>query len=196
MFLYFYGLERRFFIDKSGPTEQQEILAEVRRLNDTYGDNYSARGYLSRFIEAANVSSRTAAEIDPVFENNDYELPLSLLLALGAKVGNNEALSADWVLSWLMCHPERHLRTPATRCWEEFKTLFRIKFDLAHPSGMKVRTPKRNLKSSYRAASGEFEVELPITVKGRQVPDISTLRAPVNEAQTLATDLKRSEKGI
>ena len=187
MFLYFYGLERRFFIDKSGPTEQQEILAEVRRLNDTYGDNYSARGYLSRFIEAANVSSRTAAEIDPVFENNDYELPLSLLLALGAKVGDNEALSADWVLSWLMCHPERHLRTPATRCWEEFKTLFRIKFDLAHPSGMKVRTPKRNLKSSYRAASGEFEVELPITVNGRQVPDISTLRAPVNEAQTFAT---------
>ncbi|MBU2607643.1 MAG: TerB N-terminal domain-containing protein [Alphaproteobacteria bacterium] len=187
MFLYFYGLERRFFVDKSGPTEQQEILAEVRRLYDTYGDNYSARGYLSRFIEAANVSSRTAAEIDPVFENNDYELPLSLLLALGAKVGNSEALSADWVLSWLVCHPEHHLRTPATRCWEEFKTLFRIKFDLAHPSGMKVRTPQRNLKSSYRAASGEFEVELPITVNGRQVPDISTLRAPVNEAQTFAT---------
>jgi tellurite resistance protein len=187
MFLYFYGLERRFFLDKPDSSEQQEILNEVKRLNDAYGDNYSARSYLSRFIDAASVSSRKAAEIDPVFENNDYELPLSLRLALGAKIGNNQVLSADWMLSWLMCHPERHLRTPATRCWEEFKKLFQIKFDLAHPGGMKVRTPKRNLKSSYKAASGEFEVELPITVNGRQVPDISTLRAPVNEAQTFAT---------
>ncbi|MEP0313126.1 TerB N-terminal domain-containing protein [Hyphomonas sp.] len=187
MFLYFYGLERRFFIDKPSPNERQEILAEVRRLKGAYGDNYSARNYLSRFIDAASVSSRTEAEIDPVFENDYYELPLSLRLVLGTKVGNNEALSADWMLSWLMCHPERHLRTPAIRCWEEFRTLFQIKFDIAHPGGMKVRTPKRTLKSSYSAASGEFEVELPITVNGREVPDISTLRAPVNEAQTFAT---------
>lgn len=187
MFLYFYGLERRFFVDAPGQSEKQEILAEVIRLKNAYPDNYSVRNYLNRFVDAAKVSLSEAAASEPVFENDDYDLPLSLRASLGTRIARDEPLNADWLLSWFMCHPERHLRTPATRCWEEFKTLFQIKFDLVYPNGMKVRKPKRVLKSSYRAASGEFEIDLPILVDGRSVPDVSSLRQPVTDAQKLAS---------
>jgi peptidoglycan hydrolase-like protein with peptidoglycan-binding domain/tellurite resistance protein len=187
MFLYFYGLERRFFVDAPSQTEKQEILAEVIRLKNAYPDNYSVRNYLNRFVDAAKVSLSEATASEPIFQNDDYDLPLSLRASLGTRIVRDEPLNADWLLSWFMCHPERHLRTPATRCWEEFKTLFQIKFDLAYPNGMKVRKPKRVLKSSYRAASGEFEINLPILVDGRSVSDVSSLRQPVTDAQKLAS---------
>ncbi|KCZ53156.1 hypothetical protein HY29_17695 [Hyphomonas beringensis] len=187
MFLYFYGLERRFFVDAAPLEEKQEILTEVIRLKNAYAENYSARNYLNRFIDAVRVSLSEVTVSGPIFENDGYDLPLSLRSSLGTKIVRDEPINAEWLLSWFMCHPERHLRTPATRCWEEFKTLFRIKFDLAYPNGMKIRKPKRVLKSSYRAASGEFEIEVPILVDGRSVPDVSSLRQPVTEAQKLAS---------
>jgi hypothetical protein len=43
MFLYFYGLERRFVADDPTPAEQRIILDEVLRLKALFADNHSAR---------------------------------------------------------------------------------------------------------------------------------------------------------
>ena len=56
VFLYFYGLERRFFIDEPDDEEKRLLLAEVERLLLVYGDNGSIRGYLGNFIEAAQAT--------------------------------------------------------------------------------------------------------------------------------------------
>jgi tellurite resistance protein len=186
MFLYFYGLERRFFRDRPDTQEAAEIVDEVKRLKSVYADNYSVKNYLGRFIDAATVQSLDANEIAPVFENSEYDLPLSLRLAIGHKVLKDEALHADWVLSWLMCHPERRLRTPATRCWEEFRALFTYMFENEYPNGLSVKAPKRQLKETYRAASGEFEAPLELKANGKSVPDISSLRQPLTVAQKIA----------
>lgn len=186
MFLYFYGLERRFFLDDPTDDEKRDIFEEVKRLNDVYSENGSARNYLGRFVDVASMALSSDEEATPIYSSAEYEMPFSLTMTLGAMVAAEERLSADWVLSWLLCHPERQLRTPAKRCEEEFHALFRLKFDEKYPEGMKVRRPKKVLKAEYRAASGEFSCDLTPTADNRPIPDISGIRKPVNDAQKIA----------
>lgn len=189
MFLYFYGLERRFVLDHPSETEKREILQEVQRLKNLYPDNGSVQRYLEEFIQLAQISLNDEAVHEPVFDYRGWELPLSLKVAIGARVGRGDLLSADWVLSWLMCHPERRLRTPATRCVEEFRALFRLRFDERFPDGLKLNKPRKMLKPTYQAASSEFQGQLEPMVNGAKVPDISGLRKPVEIAQEIADEV-------
>jgi tellurite resistance protein len=186
MFLYFYGLERRFLVDRPSDDEKREILDEVLRLQKLYESSGSARRYLGSFIEIAKLDLNDKSLQEPILENPGWEIPLSLKMTLGASIAAGETLSSDWALSWLMCHPERNLRTPATRCPEEFKALFKLRFDEKFPGGLKIQIPKKILKESYRAASGEFHVDLSPALDGRPIPDISNLKKPVNISQKIA----------
>lgn len=189
MFLYFYGLERRFIVDQTTDEERREILQEVRRLIDVYPENGSVQRYLGEFIQLAQISLNDAALHEPVFDYRGWELPLSLKMAIGARVGRGERLRADWVLSWLLCHPERRLRTPATRCADKFHALFRVRFDERFPDGLKVTKPRKLLKATYQAASSEFEGQLEPMMNGARVPDISGVRKPVEIAQEIADEV-------
>ncbi|WP_299211245.1 TerB N-terminal domain-containing protein [uncultured Tateyamaria sp.] len=188
MFLYFYGLERRFFVDQSN-AEAKEIIAEVRRLLSLYPENHSVRRYLGEFLDIATLAETEFEALEPTFERQGWELPFSLKYAIGARLDKGENLGADWVLSWLMCHPESHLRTPATRCRDEFLALFKIRFDDRFPNGLKVNKPRKHLKATYRSASSEFEGTLNPTADGKPVPDISGLRKPVEIAQEVADEV-------
>ena len=191
MFLYFYGLERRFFVDQSN-ADAKDIIAEVRRLVSLYPENHSVKRYLGEFLDIATLAETEFEALEPIFERQGWELPFSLEYAIGARLDKGENLSADWVLSWLMCHPESHLRTPATRCRDEFLALFKIRFDDRFPNGLKVSKPRKHLKATYRAASSEFEGTLNPTADGKPVPDISGLRKPVEIAQEVADEVIRS----
>lgn len=188
MFMYFYGLERRIFQDHPPPSEREAIIAEVKRLRGLYQNNYSAGKYLSRFIDVTTLQSMNVAEIAPVYENYEYDLPMTVRFAIGAKITRGERVDADWMLSWLMCHPERRLRTPSTRCQDEFRMLFKLKFEVAYPGGLPVEASQRMLKETYCAASGEFESKLRLMVDEKPVTDISYLREPVTLAQNIAND--------
>ncbi|WP_273070937.1 TerB N-terminal domain-containing protein [Thioclava marina] len=187
MFLYFYGLERRFFVDQSNE-DAKDIVQEVRRLQSLYPENHSVRRYLGEFLDIAMLAEIEFDAIEPIFEKQGWELPFSLKYAIGARIYKGENLTAEWLLSWFICHPETYLRTPATRCREEFIALFRIRFDQRFPDGLKVAKPRKTLKVSYRAASSEFEGSANPTVEGKPVPDISGLRKPVEIAQELADE--------
>lgn len=188
MFLYFYGLERRFFVDQSN-ADAKDIIVEVRRLLSAYAENHSVRRYLGEFLDIATLAETEFEALEPTFERQGWELPFSLKYAIGARLDKGENLSADWVLSWLICHPESHLRTPATRCREEFLALFKIRFEDRFPSGLNVSKPRKHLKATYRAASSEFEGTLNPTADGKPVPDISGLRKPVEIAQEVADEV-------
>lgn len=189
MFLYFYGLERRFFLDKPPEAEKREIAQEVRRLQNLYPENGSVQRYLGEFIQLAQISLNDEALDEPIFEFRGWDIPLSLKVAIGARLSRGELLSADWVLSWLLCHPERRLRTPSTRCAEEFHALFKLRFENRFPNGLKVNKPRKLLKSTYQAASSEFQGQLEPMVDGSRVPDISGLRKPVEIAQEIADEV-------
>ena len=188
MFLYFYGLERRFFVDQSNE-DAKDIVQEVRRLQSLYPDNHSVRRYLGEFLDIAMLAEADLDTIEPIFEKQGWELPFSLKYAIGARIDKGENLTADWLLSWFICHPETYLRTPATRCRDEFVALFRMRFDRRFPDGLKVTKPRKSLTASYRAASSEFQGSANPTVDGKPVPDISGLRKPVEIAQELADEV-------
>jgi len=188
MFLYFYGLERRFFVDQ--PNEDaKDIIKEVRRLQSLYPDNHSVGRYLGEFLDIAMLAETDLNSIEPVFERQSWELPFSLKYAIGARIDKGKNLTADWLLSWLICHPESNLRTSATRCRDEFIALFRMKFEQRFPDGLKVNKPRKKLTASYRAASSEFQGTTNPTVNGKPVPDISGLRKPIEIAQELADEV-------
>jgi tellurite resistance protein len=188
MFLYFYGLERRCFVDQSDE-EIAEIVDEVRRLQSLYSDNHSVKRYLGEFLDFVMLFETDISAIEPSFERQGWDLPLTLKYAIGARIDKGENLTADWLLSWFICHPETNLRTPATRCRDEFVALFRMRFDRRFPDGLKVTKPRKSLSASYRAASSEFQGSANPTVDGKPVPDISGLRKPVEIAQELADEV-------
>ncbi|MBB4124288.1 TerB N-terminal domain-containing protein [Martelella radicis] len=188
MFLYFYGLERRFFVDKPGMPEKLEIVREVERLQALYSENHSARRYLGLFLEAAAPFVEDERPLELAFGSESGELPLPVKILLGTTIAEGGRLSSEQLLSFWYCHPECYGRTPAQRCAEEFRALFGLKFNEKHPDGLKLRKPKRDLKVTYRAASSEFEVELLPKANGQPIPDISSLGTPVTAAKSIADD--------
>ena len=197
LFLFFYGLERRFLVDQPSDDEKREIVAEVERLKALFSENYSVQRYLGEFLDIARIMAMGGISLDDpalkraILENRSWDLPLSLKFALGGMIAEGKAFDAEWLHLWLQCHPERRLRTPAERCSEEFKALFNLKFDALYPDGLKVRTPRKLLTMSYRAASSEFTRSVNLTAgEGGDVaiPDVSDLRSPVQKAQKIADE--------
>ncbi|MEL7749685.1 MULTISPECIES: TerB N-terminal domain-containing protein [Citromicrobium] len=197
MFLFFYGLERRFLIDQPPDDEKQEIVAEVERLKALFAHNYSAQRYLGEFLDIARIMAMGGISLDDatlkqtILENRSWDLPFSLKFALGGMIAEGKAFDAEWLHLWLHCHPERRLRTPAERCGNEFKALFKLKFDALYPDGLKVRTPRKLLKIDYRAASSEFNCSVNLTAGDGgdvTIPDVTDLRSPVQTAQKIADE--------
>ena len=197
MFLFFYGLERRFLVDQPPDDEKQEIVAEVERLKILFADNYSAQRYLGEFLDIARIMAMGGISLDDatlkqaILENRSWDLPFSLKFALGGMIAEGKAFDAEWLHLWLHCHPERRLRTPAERCGDEFKALFKLKFDALYPDGLKVRTPRKLLKMDYRAASSEFNCSVNLTAGDGgdvAIPDVTDLRSPVQKAQKIADE--------
>lgn len=197
MFLFFYGLERRFLVDQPPEDEKRGIVAEVERLKTLFAQNYSVQRYLGEFLDIARIVAMGGLSLDDpalkqsILDNRSWDLPFSLKFALGGMIAEGKAFDAEWLHLWLLCHPERRLRTPAERCGEEFKALFKLKFDTLYPDGLKVRTPRKKLTMNYRAASSEFSCSVNLTAgegKDIAVPDVTDLRSPVQKAQAIADE--------
>ena len=184
VFLYFYGLEYRFFDEQPGKEEREAIVAEVERLLDIYGENRSVRDYLGRFLEVSALYSESGPAMEPIFQRVGQELPLRVRCVIGRKIQAGETVSADWMLSWMMTHPDAVVRMPARRAFPEFQALFRVRFAEKYPKGLKVAIPRRKLSVHYPAASGTFAVDLSEFVVG--VPDISALSRPTRLATEIA----------
>jgi tellurite resistance protein len=193
VFLFFYGLEYRFFRDNPNANERAIILQEVKDLLEVYGENHSVQRYLGNFIEFASLQVPGAIKPEPVFDRHGWEVPIMVRLALGTYADSGKSITADWMLSWLVTHPEHRLRTPAKRCFDEFKTLFAGEFNRKFPDGYALRKPKKKLNLVYQAASGSFHHQL--GGKIADLPDISSLTKPLEEMAGLAeTVTERLEK--
>ena len=184
LFLYFYGLERRYFCDAPSETEKQQIIAEVLRLKDVFQSNGSVQRYLAGFLDFARCSDGDIPDTPPELEQR-WELPLQLRLGLGTKIVRGEPLDAEWLFAWFMAHPDRNLRTAAKRCAPELRALFAQIFDQRFPEGLTVKPPRKHLLAIYRAASGDFEVQYEPKTDGKPVPDVADLRSPMETAQQI-----------
>lgn len=188
VFLYFYGLERRFFTDDDRG-ERAAIIAEVDRLRRIYGANRSVRNYLTAFLQAARVLiGGDENDLTPDFERSGHEIPIAVRMAIGSMLRDGKPISAAWMLSWLMTHPETRLRTAAVRAFAEFKALFELRFHERFPDGLRVTAPRRPLKLSYRAASTNFEMEITPLIDDAGIPDISDLSKPLERVMPVVEE--------
>ena len=176
VFLYFYGLEYRFFQDNPSEDDKIQILDEVARLLGIYWANSSVRTYLSTFLNVGRITM-DPTELPREFEYQPYEIPLSLRIAIGLLVKDGVPLDAEWLLAWYCAHPGYSLRTPAQRAPTEFRDLFKILFNEKCPDGIKVNPPKKSLQATYAAASGRFSTNIGSLVG--LLPDISTVSTPL-----------------
>ncbi|WP_188778337.1 tellurite resistance TerB family protein [Marmoricola endophyticus] len=192
VFLFLYGLERRALVDipanRRLGVELAPMRAELQRLLDVYGENYSFRSYASKFLdvldvlgEVAEVEGDSAAAAPPLDLERRWEAPLRLRVGLGAMASDGKPIPADWALAWAWYHPEIHLRTPATRCREEFTALFNSRYGDAFGEGIRVRPGKTQIKVEYyTATSGMGAAQLSMGV-----PDVFTMAAPRNHLAKL-----------
>lgn len=191
VFLYFYGIERRVLVDAQQSDLAREevdgLLAEVERLRAVYSASRSFQGYAASLLAVARLLHRPfrVEDLEPPLEGRGLEMPLALKIALGAFASTGQPIPPEWALSWTLTSPEISLRTPARRCPEEFRELFRIRYAEAFTAGgLTVKANKTRISAQYRPASptfaGSLELKLP------DLPDVTVLKGPVSKLQEIA----------
>lgn len=190
VFLFFYGLERRAIIDASKDETAQAdwplIADELRRLLSIYGEkSHSFRRYAGELLDWVSLASHPARLYErPVPElPRSFELPLYIRLALGQAAVDSEPVPAHLALAWAKLDPNIALRTPATRCAEQFEQLFAQKYVELYGRGMVLPRNRTKLKLVYRPASSGFRGYQELKLTFKDTPDVTVLTAPTKKLQ-------------
>ena len=182
VFIFFYGLERRLFIDRV-LADAPALIAEVERLLGIYGSNGSFQGYASSFLVAARLATGDLTPPRPAPTAYSYELPLATRVHIGRLLAAGQPIDAAAALLWTLGSPETRLRTPGHRCFAELEQLWAARFAERNPGGLKVRAPQRRIKLSYTAASGTFALNVPGAHEA--LPDVASVTAPLQGLRDL-----------
>jgi len=186
VFLFFYGLERRLFVEGAWH-EADAIASEVRRLHSVYGDNNSFNLYAGNLLEkielrSADLRTRPALSLGV---RSGYEIPARVRIYLGHRLADNQPLDAEDALLWTLSLPDTYPRTPVKRCFDELVALWKIRFDQKHAKGLKIKPPRKRLKLTYRSASATFDGVVDLRDTKEDLPDIAEVTAPVQSLKDL-----------
>lgn len=188
VFLFFYGLERRAILDASkdgaAKGDWPIIAAELRRLVGIYGAksgsfrNYA--GSLLDWVSLAEYPEKAYLKPIPSFPKTN-DLPLYIRVALGQAAVDGVPVSAQLALTWARLDPTTYLRTPATRCAEEFDKLFVSKYHEVFGQGLVLPRNKTKIKLFHRPASAGFRGYSDLSLSFGDTPDVTVLTAPINK---------------
>jgi tellurite resistance protein len=184
VFLFFYGLEHRLFVERAD--DAALLVGEVERLLTVYGSNNSFRGYATNFLNLARVAYGVRLDL-PVLSPERVagsEMDIATRIHLGERLAQSRALSAEDALRWVLAMPDTYLRTPAVRCFEEFVELWTLRFAQRFPAGLVVSS-NENITLHYRAASSAFDIEVhgpyernvDVSVATKELADLRTMVA-------------------
>lgn len=192
VFLFFYGLERRIIVDGAvDPASKQDwpaIAEELRRLLGIYGEGSGsfqryASGLLS-WIELDAPAEKLYLQPIPV-KARSYELPMYLRLALGQASLDRAPIPPALAVAWVRQDPQIGLRTPATRCMEEFDQLFAIRYSAEFGEGLVLPKNRTKLKFAYQPASSSLYGQSIQSKSFGGIPDITVLTAPAKRLQEI-----------
>lgn len=190
VFLFFFGLERRALIDLKGSLnssdEIKEIIDECRRLLTIYGEkSHSFAGYCGRFLEYLELTNIPERSYDnPVPDlGPSSELSYHLRIAIGQAMLDKSPIPAHVALAWAEQDPAVMRRTAVTRCKNEFRRLFEIKYKQQFDVGMKIAPNLTKLKLVYRPASAGFRGGPDILLDFGDIPDVTALTKPIKLLQ-------------
>lgn len=190
VFLFFYGLERRAILDSAKDEAAQAdwpvIADELRRLLAIYGDkSHSFRRYAGELLDWVSLASHPSKLYEqpvPALPKT-FELPLYMRLALGQAAVDGVPVPAHLALAWAKLDPNVYLRTPATRCSEQFEQLFAQKYAELCGRGMVLPRNRTKLKLVYQAASAGFRGYQEVKLTFKDTPDVTVLTAPTKKLQ-------------
>lgn len=188
VFIFFYGLERRAILDASkddmAKGDWPVIATELRRLLDIYGAKSgsfrSYAGSLLDWVSLAEHPEKAYLKPIPSFPKS-YEVPLYIRVALGQAAVDGAPVPAQLALAWAKLDPTNYLRTPATRCPEEFDKLFVSKYHEAFGEGLILPKNKTKIKLVHRPASAGFRGYTDLSLSFGDAPDVTVLTAPIKK---------------
>jgi uncharacterized tellurite resistance protein B-like protein len=178
VFLFLYGLERRFFFDSVTTTlestEIKGIRTEIERLIDIFGSHNSFRTYAENFLSVATALGleHPAYLLEPPSVRR-WGPPLLTRLALGQLADEGKPLPVAWALNWVLSHRETNVRRPALRCPDELAECFRLRYAAKFGTGLPLKPGKRPIEVEHRPASASFGG--PITIR---LPNVNEITAP------------------
>ncbi|WP_244443254.1 TerB N-terminal domain-containing protein [Bradyrhizobium sp. Ai1a-2] len=160
VFVFFYGLEHRLFIDRD-IASAPDCIAEVERLLARRVDSESFQGYGRRFVDIARCAAGMPLAVpQPSAErSHSPEMDIPVRLHLGRRLAQSSTILSEDALLWVLALPDMYLRTAAVRCFDEFVALWHLRFRSAFPEGLNVTT-SGNIDLWYEAASRAFRVRV------------------------------------
>jgi uncharacterized tellurite resistance protein B-like protein len=191
VWLFFYGLERRVLhdllkadlkTDLAKREELDQIMAEVTRLKALYGNptiNWSFSHKTEEFLEICRLLGAQGSPQAELTNETAIDLtkaqPFMLQIGLGQMVKRGRSIPADWAIAWYTRLANNSLPLAVTRCPEEFKTLFQLRYKQEYGEGIKLKPGKVKLKTTYHPSSPSFGRSIEIDVG--DLPDISRFTA-------------------
>lgn len=193
VFLFFYGLERRVFVDaktdQAAAADIPIIIAEVERLLSIYGKNNSFNNYASRFVDflrQGQILARRYQKAPPAPLPYGYEMPVELRIGLGQLAADKQPMPADWALAWVLSDHSIGKRTPVTRCKEAFAQLFCMRYEERYGAGMVLPQNKTRLRLQYNTASAGLPPQELDGLSG--IPDVTATSAARKKLQQLVDE--------
>ena len=191
--LYFYGLERRVVdliqgtISNPPPHELEELVDEVQRLGKLFqnmpGSVTECCQHLSDFAAARTFDGTSVPELPKTWVKT-HELPFVMRYGLGCFMRDGRPIPKEWALRWAYVEPTIYLRTPATRCSQEFEAAFATVYREKFGEGLIIRANKTKLKLTYQSGWPMHpEPEMKYEVAG--IPDVATLNVPQQTLKAL-----------
>jgi uncharacterized tellurite resistance protein B-like protein len=195
VFLFFYGLERRFLIDIRGDPrlahELPMLRSEVVELLEVYGSQSgSVRNYLGAFIDLADafdqIRNPSLAPDPGHISESGWELPFALRVGVAQFAVQQRPLPPGWALAWARLNPQYPLRTPAIRCPELYDRLFALRYAVAFGDGMRLPRVGSALTLTYRPASAGLSE---VAVKIPDLKDITSNTGVTDRLRTFASSV-------
>jgi hypothetical protein len=196
VFLYFYGLERRVFVDHS-KSEWPSIATELRRLLSIYGDKSKSfsncANLLLDWIWLSDVPQKLYLQPVPSFPPNT-ELPLYIRVALGQVVTDGIHLPAQLALAWVRNNPSDAVKFAAVPYVREFELAFNHIYHTNHDSGLILEGSAFKIKLTYhlthRLARSNFSRGENPSITLQDTPDISGHKQPLELIRKMAQTAK------
>ncbi|MBB5610103.1 MULTISPECIES: TerB N-terminal domain-containing protein [unclassified Janthinobacterium] len=192
IWLFFYGLERRVFIDavadRSISAEFSQISKELHRLLKHYGassaDFTRQCKALLNFLTFYSVPARLYEQTIPEFPL-EAGFAMYLRVAIGQAIADKRPIPAELAWAWIRCDPDVKLGTAALRHPDVFRTLFLAQYRRAFGDGLSIAEGRRRLGYTYFPASHALRDEIGISLDLGDITDVSVLSEPVMALQKM-----------
>ncbi|MCA9233083.1 MAG: TerB N-terminal domain-containing protein, partial [Planctomycetales bacterium] len=170
VFLYYYGLERRIFVDafhdESLAGELPQLVAEVQRLHRVYGPlNHSFKQYSGRIATIGPLLYDSPVPLQP-YDSFPWDMSEEMAATLGQAVKAGRGLTAEEAMLWASTLTNASKGKAYSKVLPEIRALFEARYREQYPAGLGVPLPKTKLKfdvmlsaPGYRSA--EFATDLP-----------------------------------